>query len=65
MVAGDIEIPLFERKLDQAEAEPISRHVTSDEICDVVRDLPKSKAPGPSSFLGFVFQGYWYLIQGM
>ena len=45
---GAYEIPLFERRLDQREVGHISRVVTSEEICNVVRELPKGKAPGPS-----------------
>jgi len=32
-------LPCFEKKLDEAEAQHLSRTVTTDEICSVVRDF--------------------------
>ena len=39
-------------KLNEEEAENLSRPVTADEIEPVMKKLPKRKSPGPDGFTG-------------
>ena len=45
-------------KLNQEEIESMNTPITSTEIETVIKNLPKSKSPGPDDFTGEVYQTF-------
>ena len=45
-------------KLNQEEIENLNRPITSTEIETIIRNLPKSKSPGPKSFTAEFYQKF-------
>ena len=43
-------------KLKQEEIKKMKRHITSEEIESVIKNLPTNKSPGPDGFLGEFYQ---------
>ena len=43
-------------RLNQEEIEIMNRPITNDEIKTVIKNLPKSKTPGPDGFTGKFYQ---------
>ena len=39
-------------KLNQEEIENLNKHITSTEVEAVIKNLPKTKSPGPDGFTG-------------
>ena len=45
-------------RLNQEEIEIMNRPITNDEIKTVIKNLPKSKTPGPDGFTGEFYQAF-------
>ena len=45
-------------RLNQEEIESMKTPITSTEIETVIKNLPKSKSPGPDDFTGEVYQTF-------
>ena len=44
--------------MNQEELENINRHITSNEIENVIKNLPTNKSPGPDGFTGKFYQTF-------
>ena len=45
-------------RLNQEEIEIMNNQITSTEIKDIIKNLPKNKSPGPDGFTGEVYQTF-------
>ena len=45
-------------RLNQKETENINRHITSNEIETIIKNLPTNKSPGPDGFTGKFYQTF-------
>ena len=45
-------------RLNQEEIEIMNNQITSTEIKDIIKNLPKNKSPGPDGFSGEFYQTY-------